>query len=87
MTYPKRWELRVYMMGQLGYHSYSLIAHIIGNRKSEYMEMLLHHIITLVLIVMSYLLNFLPIAGLISFSHDIPDAFLYWARVWVDTKH
>jgi ceramide synthetase len=85
--YPKRWELRIYMLMQMGYHSFSLINHFIGKKKGDFMELLLHHFITLSLIFSAYLLNFLPIAGLISFSHDIPDFFLYFSRVFVDTKH
>jgi hypothetical protein len=86
-NYPKRWELQIYMLMQVGYHTYSLVNHLIGARRSEFMELLLHHVLTLLLLTIAYLLNFLPIAGLISFSHDIPDCFLYLSRVFVDTKH
>ena len=50
------------------------------------MEMLLHHSITVLLVSLAYLMNYLPMSLLILFSHDISDAFVSYARFLVDTN-
>ena len=69
----------------LGYHLYSLIAHCTGPSRPDFFEYLLHHLITVVLIMCGYFLNFMPISGTISLVHDVADVFVYLARVFVDT--
>jgi len=78
---------RGYMMIAMGYHLYSLIAHCIGPSRPDFVEFLLHHIITLLLIMCGHFLNFIPIAGMISLVHDAADVFVYLARVFVDTVY
>jgi hypothetical protein len=79
--------IRGYMMIQLGYHLFSLLAHITGPQRNDFMEMLLHHVITVVLIMTGYLMNFQPMSSLILFVHDICDIFVYICRAFLDTKY
>lgn len=69
----------------LGYHLYSLIAHVTGPIRKDFMEFLLHHLITILLIFTGYFLNFIPISGMISMIHDISDIFIYLSKTFVDT--
>ena len=77
--------IKEYFMLQLGYHFHSLIIHVTGKIRNDFMEMLLHHTITVMLVSLAYLMNYLPMSLLILYSHDISDAFVSYARFLVDT--
>ena len=76
---------RGYLMIALGYHLFSLISHVTGPIRNDFMELILHHTITVTLIFNGYFANLIPISGMISLIHDIADVFVYLARVFVDT--
>ena len=78
--------LKEYFMMQLGYHFHSLIIQVTGKIRSDFMEMLLHHSLTVMLVSLAYLMNYLPISLLILYCHDISDAFICFTRVFVDTS-
>ena len=78
--------IKEYFMLQLGYHFHSLIIHVTGKIRNDFMEMLLHHSITVLLVSLAYLMNYLPMSLLILFSHDISDAFVSYTRFLVDTN-
>lgn len=77
--------IREYFVIQLGYHLHSLIVHVAGKIRNDFMEMLLHHSITVMLVSLAYLMNYLPMSLLILYSHDISDAFVSYTRFFVDT--
>lgn len=79
--------IREYFMLQLGYHLHSLIVHVSGKIRNDFMEMLLHHSITVMLVSLAYLMNYLPMSLLILYSHDISDAFVSYTRFLVDTNY
>ena len=79
--------LKEYFMIQLGYHFHSLIVHICSPIRNDFMEMLLHHTMTVMLVSLSYLMNYLPMSLLILFSHDVSDAFVCYSRFFVDTDY
>ena len=69
----------------LGYHLFSLIAHVIGPIRNDWMELILHHSFTVALIFNGYFANLIPISAMISLIHDVTDVFVYATRVFVDT--
>ena len=69
----------------LGYHSFSLISHLIGPIRNDWVELILHHSITVSLIFNGYFANLIPISGMISIVHDVADVFVYLARTIIDT--
>jgi len=60
-------------MAVTAYHLGSLIIHFFGERKADYVEMGLHHIVTMYLMIGSYMMNILECGAVISFIHDATD--------------
>ena len=78
--------LREYFMLQLGYHCHSLIVHVTSKIRNDFMEMFLHHSVTVMLVALTYLMNYVPISMLVLYSHDISDVFVSFSRALVDTN-
>jgi len=78
-------DVRLYYMISLAYHTHSLIFHVSGERRNDFMEMILHHTCTIFLMSFSYLINFIRIGTLVLFVHDVPDIFAYAIKFVVDT--
>ena len=74
-----------YFMIQLGYHFHSFVSLFFFPIRNDFMEMLLHHSMTVSLVSLAYLMNYLPISLLILYCHDISDIFVCFSRVFVDT--
>lgn len=79
--------IRVYITIQLGYHLHSLMTHLLHLPGKQYMELLLHHILTVFLIGLAYFMNYVNISLLVLYTHDIGDYFLNYARVLIETKY
>ena len=47
-------DVRLYYMISLAYHTHSLIFHVSGERRNDFMEMILHHTCTIFLMSFSY---------------------------------
>ena len=79
-------ELIRLFMASLGYHLHSTIYHccLVG-RRADFGEMLLHHGLTLWLMVLSYVEGFSRIGLLIVFLNDVPDIFVYLTKSLGDT--
>jgi ceramide synthetase len=77
--------IRTYLMVQLGFHLFSFVEHMMSKPKNNFMEMLLHHCMTLLLISLAYFMNYVTVSHLVLFLHDISDLFLDWARATADT--
>ena len=66
--------LKYYYFVQLGYHFHSLLYMVFFSPiRNDFIEMLLHHLVTLILIGGSYLANYCAIGALVAFTHDIGD--------------
>lgn len=78
--------VRTYLLIQLGYHLFSFTEHMMSKPKNNFMEMLLHHCMTLLLIALAYFMNYVTVSHLVLFLHDISDLFLDWARATADTQ-
>lgn len=83
-TFP---YIREYILIQLGYHTQSFIVHIFSKPRNDFMEMLLHHSMTVCLVSLSYLMNYQNISHLILYTHDLSDLFVCLSRTLMDTKH
>ena len=55
--------------------------------RSDALEMIIHHIVTICLLITSFLTNFTRIGGIILFIHDLADIFLETAKVLNYTSH
>ena len=62
---------------------YNFIAH--RNRR-DFSEFLLHHIVTIALVLVSYCTNFLPIGTVVMFVMDFSDIFIALFKMCVDVN-
>lgn len=76
-------------MVQLGIHFFSLfeLIFIIGKSYRKYHEFLLHHCVTIVLIIFSMMSNQITAGVIIIIVHDISDISSSAARGYVETKN
>ncbi|POM73068.1 Hypothetical protein PHPALM_10118, partial [Phytophthora palmivora] len=66
--------LKYYFMVQLGYHLHSLLFMVFFSPiRNDFIEMLLHHVATIILIGGSYLANYTAFGALVVFTHDLGD--------------
>lgn len=71
----------------MGYHLSSLVIHFLECRRSDYIEMGMHHIMTIFLFVGMYLFNIWEIGAVIAFQHDIVDIVGSLTKVSAETKY
>jgi len=79
--------IREYLLVQLGYHTHSFIVHVFSKPRNDFIEMLLHHSMTVFLISLAYLMNYVCGSLLILVTHDVSDFCVYLTRVFVDTNN
>jgi hypothetical protein len=79
---------RWFYMFQLGGHIYSTIHEVVYKRKDpKFMEMILHHGMTVFLIAYSYMTNNIPVGLLVLYTHDPGDVFLALVRMYNDLRY
>ncbi len=77
--------LNLYMVS-LGYHLHSTIYHsFFVMRRNDYYELVLHHVLTLWLIILSYFEGYIRVGSIIMFMNDIPDIFVYSSKMLSET--
>ena len=69
--HPDGWK--TYCLVTMGYHIGSLIIHFKGSRKSDFLDMSLHHLVALYLYGGCYMCNVWECGGVIMLLHDIAD--------------
>jgi len=69
-------------MLQFGKHMSRLVIHSFFRTEGNYYEMALHHILSVVLILISYLTNFWLVGMFVLLTHDASDALLLIARFY-----
>lgn len=79
-------NFKYYFLGIMGYHLHSLVDLLCRERRSEFSEMFLHHVITVLLYGMAYMLNLGMMGAIVSFLHDISDIFAMSVRGFSELK-
>ena len=71
---PPSSALKYYFLVQLGYHLHSLLFMVfLSPIRSDFIEMLLHHVATIILIAGSFLTNYMAYGAVVVFTHDVGD--------------
>ena len=78
---------KLFVLSTLGYTVYKMIDHLfLAARRNDFIEMLLHHVITISLYYSAYMMNYLPVEMMTIFCLDIADWFIAVARAVSDTE-
>ena len=83
-------SLKKYYLLTFGYHIYSMNKLLVTNNKSkraDFMEMFLHHILTLVLYFIGYMTNWTKTGSLIMFLHDWADIPTSLVKCTIETTY
>lgn len=75
-----------YLLVTMGFHVAGFFVHFMESKKNDFVEMGLHHIVTLFLFGGMYLLNVWETGAVIAFLHDIADIFVGLTKVFSETK-
>ena len=78
--------LKEYLLVTMGYHVAGLMNHFIHPRRRDFMEMALHHIVTIYLLGGQYLFNVWEIGAVISLLHDISGPTTYLLKSLSETN-
>lgn len=74
-------NIKLMYLVQFGFHFYSFIYQIFMKRQDKkYLEFVLHHGLTIFLIIYSYITNFINLGTIVFLIHDLSDALLSFAR-------
>jgi len=74
--YPKNDPyLKEYYIIVTGYHLAQLIVHFASEKRNDFIEMALHHLVTIMLVFGSYLCNVWKCGAIIAYLHDFSDIF------------
>ena len=79
-------NFKYYFLGIMGYHIHSLVDLLCRERRRDFLEMLLHHTVAVVLYMIAYMLNLGMMGAIISFLHDIADIFCMSVRGFSEMK-
>lgn len=77
--------LRCYYLFTMGYHLHQMVWHLIEDTRNDFVEMFLHHIVTLALYGFSYLTNMTAAGAVIMYLHDWADIFAGLVRCFTET--
>jgi hypothetical protein len=76
---------KIYYLGTMGYHVHQMVQHAMEEVRNDFVEMYLHHIVTLMLYGFSYLTNQTAGGAMIMFLHDWADVFASLVRCFTET--
>lgn len=76
--------LKFHYIYSLSYYVQDLIEHIVNSPNSDYFEMILHHLLSMMLITCSYLYNLSNFGSIVLVQMDIADIFIGLIRVFMD---
>eukprot|EP00753_Platysulcus_tardus_P006943 PLAT14712.1.p1 GENE.PLAT14712.1~~PLAT14712.1.p1 ORF type:complete len:347 (+),score=164.85 PLAT14712.1:18-1058(+) len=79
--------VRIYYMTQCGYHLQSLLFTLFTKKRTDLYEMTAHHLVAVLLILLSYLYGHYRIGCLVFFLHDASDISSYFVKAAVDTPY
>ncbi|CAD6191205.1 unnamed protein product [Caenorhabditis auriculariae] len=76
-----------YYMVETGFYYSLLLATFFDTRRSDFWELILHHIITVLLLSASWAINFVRVGTLVLISHDVSDILLEGGKLVRYDKH
>ncbi|RKO86832.1 TRAM/LAG1/CLN8 homology domain-containing protein, partial [Blyttiomyces helicus] len=79
--------LKFYYKMCFGSYAYGSISLFFEARQKDFVLMIVHHVVTLLLIQLSYFRGFHRIGGVVLFLHDISDPFMEAAKMALYTGH
>jgi len=79
--YPMPLEIRYTYIYQLGYYLHQIVYQFVDHARSDFWEMFIHHVCTIILISLSYLSQCHRIGVMIMFLHDLGDIPLHVAKL------
>ena len=79
--------IKEYILITMGYHVGSFIVMFFKEKRNDFIDMLLHHIVACLLYSGFYLFNHLPGGTTIAVLHDIADVTGNHLRFWAETKY
>eukprot|EP00753_Platysulcus_tardus_P020387 PLAT8015.1.p1 GENE.PLAT8015.1~~PLAT8015.1.p1 ORF type:complete len:340 (-),score=171.73 PLAT8015.1:76-1095(-) len=74
------WRMKAYVMLQMGFYFHATVVICIEKKRRDFVELLLHHISTLLAIYMSWFHHYNRYCVTVLFLHDIGDVLLYTAK-------
>lgn len=77
--------VKYYYLITLGYHLASFIEHAMSEARNDFVEMYLHHLLTIYLYSYSYLMHRTPEGAIIMHLHDFADVPTQLVRCFVET--
>jgi ceramide synthetase len=77
--------LKLYFLGTMGLHLNSMVMHVKHKARNDFMEMFLHHGVTLLLYGLSYYLNRIECGLIIMYLHDWADIPCSFVRCFSET--
>jgi hypothetical protein len=78
-------ELRQFYLTAIGYHLSEVAMLLLEVRLPDFWEMMLHHTVSVSLVVLSYGLNYVRIGSLVLLLHGATDVLIYLSKAIVDT--
>mmetsp|Transcript_14538 Transcript_14538/g.24810 ORF Transcript_14538/g.24810 Transcript_14538/m.24810 type:complete len:157 (+) Transcript_14538:493-963(+) len=78
-------QLKEYILVLMGFHFGGMFTHFFGTRRNDFIEMGLHHIVSIYLFGGGYMFNALEIGSTIAFLHDIADITTSIVKVLAET--
>lgn len=83
--YPKNHELSKkiywYYMIELGFYTTTTVTQFFDIKRKDFWEMFIHHIVTIILMMGSYVMNYTKIGAFIVIVHDSADFYLEFAKM------
>ena len=83
-------SLRMYYLVTLGYRvfkTYLLVYYWLRNKhRSDFVEMILHHTLTIALYGFSFMIGWVKIGSIIMYCHDLVEPILNCSKLLVETK-
>jgi len=76
----------MFYVAQWGYHCMSFLWQISGKRRDSFWEMIIHHVVTLLLITISYLRMWISLGIVVLVIHDWVDVVLYITKSLSDSS-
>uniref|UniRef100_A0A7S1R4D1 TLC domain-containing protein n=1 Tax=Neobodo designis TaxID=312471 RepID=A0A7S1R4D1_NEODS len=83
--FPIAEKIHWYYVYQLGFYIAELYAIFVEPKRSDFIEYVIHHIVTIVLIGVSYIAHEHRVGAMIIFIHDVPDVILCFTKLFLYT--